>query len=69
MTEQEKLIHNERIKLFATFLNNLAVTAMAGGALLPGLTNQPFLPSVLVALALATAFHLFARWGLGSLKA
>lgn len=32
------LVHNEQVKLFAAFLNNLGVAAFAGGAVLPVVT-------------------------------
>lgn len=32
MTDQEKFIHNEQVRLRALFVNNIAVAVIAGGA-------------------------------------
>jgi hypothetical protein len=38
MTKQvSKLVHNERWKLLASAVNNIGVTALAAGAIIPGL--------------------------------
>jgi len=66
------LIHNERTKLTATFLNGLAIAFIAVGALAPVLAGGFRNPAIYVAQAavcLVTAFalHFEARKLLGRL--
>ena len=69
------LVHNERIKLFATFCSNLAVATLVGAFFLPAISrlSQTHRLSgeifyVTGGIVLTFAFHLFARWKLGQLK-
>ncbi|CDX22129.1 putative Amino acid transporter protein [Mesorhizobium plurifarium] len=75
MTES-KLVHNERVKLAATFFNSLAVIALATGAILPTVTlsmaGKPlevstFLPLIFGAFISAFCVSI-ARSLLGHLK-
>jgi hypothetical protein len=70
------LIHNEQIKLTATFANNLAVGAFFGAIFIPIAskisTNEIDLVHGLIyvwgCLALSTALSLLARWTLRGLR-
>jgi len=73
------LIENERTKLTATWLNNLAVASIVAGWLSPvagmvyGLTNPPRDIVILISLSIAwllagLVLHLIARAHLGRLK-
>lgn len=72
MTESEKQLNNERIKLSAEYYNNLAVVAASTGFIIPTVSlayaGQPielktFLP-VLVGLGLGLVLKWYARWEL-----
>jgi hypothetical protein len=60
MDEQEKLIHNEQVKLWATFANNSGVACIAGGAFgvvwQAAATSAPFDASKIVVELAAFAF-------------
>jgi hypothetical protein len=73
------LIHNERTKLTATWINTLAATFIAAGTIAPvaailyGLSALPISPGRVVILAVACAavgvtIHFGARAALGSLR-
>ena len=73
------LIHNERTKLTATWINTLAAAFIAAGAVAPvaailyGLTALPIGPGRVTGLAIAcaalgVAIHIWARAMLGSLR-
>ncbi|MBZ9683184.1 hypothetical protein LB531_21230 [Mesorhizobium sp. CO1-1-2] len=69
-------IHNERTKMFADYINNLAVVAMSTGAIIPAVTAtlstqelgfRTFIP-LIVGGILATALRFCVSWALGNLK-
>jgi hypothetical protein len=70
------LVHNERVKLGATLLNNLAVASFAGGVLLPFLSSTPrvieyphyTLVAFITLTSWAMAMAVGAQWLLGKLK-
>ena len=73
------LVHNERVKLTATWINTLAAAFIATGffapaaALLYGLSTLPIGPARVLGLAAAclaigTAIHMWARKTLGRLR-
>lgn len=73
MNDQEKLIHNERTKLWATLLNNLSVASVAGAVLLPAIIGNPYvsaetLASLITGFLVGGGLHLAAGWELGKLK-
>ncbi|RWM86472.1 MAG: hypothetical protein EOR84_30635 [Mesorhizobium sp.] len=76
MTESEKQLHNERIKLSADYYNNLGVVAASTGFIIPTVSlayaGQPlelktFLP-ILVGLALGVVLKWIAAWELSFMK-
>lgn len=70
------LVHNERAKLTATFLNGIALATFAVGSLGPSVATvtggiPPSRPVLLLAagcFVLALALHLLARRLLGNLR-
>jgi hypothetical protein len=61
------LVHNEQVKLAATFWNNLAVAALLGVFLVPAFyTRHTMLQQVLsgVGLAAAVGLRMLAHWWL-----
>ena len=67
------LIHNEKQKLRATFLNNLAVAAFVGGIIAPmfdrsGLSTLSVLASIGSGIIVGVIFHSGALWCLSDLK-
>ena len=73
------LVHNERTKLTATWINTLAAAFIAAGAVAPiaailyGLSAFPVAPERLVGLAIAcvaigVGIHMLARAELGRLR-
>lgn len=67
------LVHNEQTKLFATFLNNIAIATVAGGIVLPQFNEGDIASPQKLALyvagtALGLLLHWFARHALSSLK-
>ncbi|MER9405932.1 hypothetical protein NKI36_18045 [Mesorhizobium caraganae] len=74
---KSKLVRNERLKMSATFFNNLAVAAFATGAILPILSMTAATlwvadPKVILPFLLGSAvgviLHAFAIYQLGSLE-
>ncbi len=69
------VVHNERVKLTATFLNGLGIAAFAVGGLAPSLaavnagSGPTFFTAIVgvVCIGLAFALHLAARRILGRL--
>jgi hypothetical protein len=69
----ENLIHNEKQKLRAAFLNNLAVAAFVGGIIAPmfdrsGLSTLSVLASIGSGIIVGVIFHSGALWCLSDLK-
>jgi hypothetical protein len=66
------LVHNERVKLAATFCNNFAVATLVAGFLVPALSHPTFdlrwFVAPLGGVMFAYLLHLYARWYLGLLK-
>ncbi len=68
------LVHNERLKLWATYCNNLSVGVFLGGFLLPALAEKPasFLRIFILAwggIIASFGLHIYARYVvLGRLK-
>lgn len=67
------LIHNEKQKLRATYLNNLAVASLVGGMIAPvfGNTESSILTvagSFLFGCIMSSIFHAGAIWCLTDLK-
>jgi uncharacterized membrane protein YgaE (UPF0421/DUF939 family) len=69
------LVHNERVKLYANFCNNLAVASLLGAFFAPAISHLSQthnftheLLYVLVGVVLTFVFHLYARWTLRELK-
>ncbi len=64
------LIHNERIKLLATYLNGLAIAVFAVGALAPIFSNlygsssggqsRPVIAVAMICVVLSAALHFIA---------
>jgi hypothetical protein len=66
MTDQERQIHNEQIKLLATFFNNSGVAYIAGGAFalvwqgaLSGVTDVSKFVTELAAMGFGFLLHYF----------
>lgn len=78
MTDDEKLIHNERRKLRATFLNGIAIAVFAIGGLAPALSalygNMGNAPTLLlmaisaICFLAAIALHYLGSLVLGGLR-
>jgi hypothetical protein len=67
------LIHNEQVKLMATFLNNCSVAVVAGGMLVPALIGRDFnlaefAFSAIVGCVVGLIFHMGAFRHLYKLK-
>ncbi len=67
------LVHNEKQKLHATFLNNLAVAAVVGGLIAPmfdrgGLGSLSIAGSIASGIVVGGLFHAGALWCLADLK-
>jgi hypothetical protein len=62
------LVHNERIKLLATAINNTALAFVIGGFVAPEISARPSAWSV-VWIGVGAALHLAAQSVLGKLKA
>lgn len=66
------LIHNERIKYWATFFNNIAVISFATGGIVPAFQEHVgfwfFAGSLLLGLLVAFGFIALSQWELGRLK-
>ncbi len=67
------LVHNEKQKLHATFLNNLAVAALVGGLIAPmynssSLSYLSNAGAIVAGIVLAAIFHAGALWCLSDLK-
>ena len=66
------LVHNEQVKLAATFWNNLAVAALLGVFLVPAFyTRHTMLQQALsigVGLAAAIALRMISHWWLTRLR-
>jgi hypothetical protein len=67
------LIHNEKAKLHATFLNNLAVAALVGGLIAPmynssALSYLSNAGAIVAGGIVAAVFHAGALWCLSGLK-
>jgi hypothetical protein len=69
-----KLVHNEQTKLFATFMNNLAVASVVTGVLTPAFANHFQLSPlgqfifVLGGVLMGYVVHRFARLFLRDLQ-
>jgi hypothetical protein len=67
-----KLVHNERVKYTATFLNNCGVAFMTAGAVVPLLTESGMgvrvVAYVVAGLAGGWMFHQLANQALGELR-
>ena len=68
-----KIVHNERVKLMATFANNVAVAAFITGLVLPQFSNDPAIRSAwlfpfLAGASLAVLMNGAAFWLLGKLR-
>jgi ABC-type xylose transport system substrate-binding protein len=75
MTEHERMIHNEQVKLAATFCNNLAVGAFIAGGLGPAVAlylQQPNHPHNYIWMAatwsVSALMHFIAKATLRNLK-
>ncbi|MEM6382948.1 MAG: amino acid transporter [Pseudomonadota bacterium] len=76
MTDDEKLVHNERVKLYATFLNGLGIALFAVGGLAPLFSSvygpQGVQPATLIisllCILVAFALHYGARRHLRRLR-
>jgi hypothetical protein len=67
------LIHNEKQKLHATFLNNLAVAALVGGLIVPmfdssRLSHLSIAGAIAAGIVVGGLFHAGALWCLSELK-
>lgn len=68
----QKMAHNERVKLTATFLNNIAVGLIVGGCFIPFINSMSgdrlFTSTIVIGFFLAEALggglHFVARWHL-----
>jgi lipopolysaccharide export LptBFGC system permease protein LptF len=57
------LVHNEKQKLRATFLNNLAAASLAGGMLAPVFARGQSIVSIFISLILGLVFAVIFHWG------
>jgi hypothetical protein len=66
------LVHNEQVKLSATFLNNFSVAALVGVFLIPAFyTRHTMLQqalSICIGLAAAAGLRMAAHWWLRRLR-
>jgi hypothetical protein len=66
-----KLAHNERVKLFATFLNNAGVAAWVGGFIIPliqGKSLSFFNVTTISGIVIGLVLHIAGFLFLGKLK-
>jgi hypothetical protein len=71
--DMANLVHNEKQKLHATFLNNLAAAALVGGLIAPVFGGNAASPlsiagSIVFGAVIGGVFHAGAIWCLSNLK-
>ncbi len=62
------LVHNEQVKLTATFWNNLAVAALLGVFLVPAFYTRHTALSIGVGVAAAIGLRMLSHWWLRRLR-
>jgi hypothetical protein len=56
------LVHNEQVKLFAAFLNNLGIASLAAGAILPTISLSFFAHDLKVSILTLVVGVGFGTW-------